>query len=222
MQCTRLPVGCPWFCLTSSSVAKTSEHQVPGLQPPWWLKVLGHSCPSLETSLVSGVMPGGFPEASWQHSALYQHPGVTHCLDWGRTACPVLLSLVDAQGMALVFSSSHSWLEPRGSHMAPHLLFGQNSPAQGHPQQAASGTLEGKSSQIIFSLGFQICLTLDYAFWDCLILIAGFSGGSDGKVSACNVGDPGSIPGSGRSPGEISGYPLPYPCLENPMDGGAW
>ena len=103
-----------------------------------------------------------------------------------------------------------------------HLLFGQNSPAQGHPQQAASGTLEGKSSQIIFSLGFQICLTLDYAFWDCLILIAGFSGGSDGKVSACNVGDPGSIPGSGRSPGEGNDNPLQYSCLENPMDGGAW
>lgn len=105
--------------MTSSSVAKTSEHQVPRIQPPWWLKVLGHSCPSLKTSFVSGVLPGGFPEASWQHSALYQHPGVTHCLDWGRTACPVLLSLVDAQGMALVFSSSHSWLEPQGSHMAP-------------------------------------------------------------------------------------------------------
>ena len=46
--------------------------------------------------------------------------------------------------------------------------------------------------------------------------------GSDGKESACNVGDPGSIPGSGRSPGEGSGNPLQYSCLENPMDGGAW
>ena len=42
------------------------------------------------------------------------------------------------------------------------------------------------------------------------------------KVSACNAGDLGSIPGSGRSPGEGSGNPLQYPCLENPMDGGAW
>ena len=47
-------------------------------------------------------------------------------------------------------------------------------------------------------------------------------GGSDGKASACNVGDPGSIPGSGRSAGEGSGTPLQYSCLENPMDGGAW
>ena len=47
-------------------------------------------------------------------------------------------------------------------------------------------------------------------------------GGSDGKVSACNAGDPGLILGSGRSPGEGNGNPLQYPCLENPMDGGAW
>ena len=50
----------------------------------------------------------------------------------------------------------------------------------------------------------------------------GFPGGSDGKESACNAGDPGSIPGSGRSPGEVNGNPLQYPCLENPMDRGAW
>ena len=49
-----------------------------------------------------------------------------------------------------------------------------------------------------------------------------FPGGSDGKASACNVGDPGSIPGLGRSPGEGNGHPLQYSCLENPMDGGAW
>ena len=50
----------------------------------------------------------------------------------------------------------------------------------------------------------------------------GFSGGSDGKASACNVGDPGSIPVSGRSPGEGNDNPLLYSCLENSMDGGAW
>ena len=46
----------------------------------------------------------------------------------------------------------------------------------------------------------------------------GFPGGSNNKESACNVGDPGSIPGLGRSPGEGNGYPLQYSCLENPMD----
>ena len=48
-----------------------------------------------------------------------------------------------------------------------------------------------------------------------------FPGGSDGKVSAYNVGDPGSIPGSRRSPGEGNGNPLQYSCLEKPMDRGA-
>ena len=50
----------------------------------------------------------------------------------------------------------------------------------------------------------------------------GFPGGSDGKTSACSAEDPGSIPGSGRSPGEGNGNPLQYSCLENSMDGGAW
>jgi len=47
-------------------------------------------------------------------------------------------------------------------------------------------------------------------------------GSSDGKVSAYNVGDPGSIPGSGRSSGKGKGNPLQYSCLETPMDRGAW
>ena len=46
----------------------------------------------------------------------------------------------------------------------------------------------------------------------------GFPNGSDGKASACNAGDPGSIPGSGRYPGEGNGNPLQYSCLENPMN----
>ena len=51
----------------------------------------------------------------------------------------------------------------------------------------------------------------------------GFPHGSVSKEATCNAGDPGSIPGSGRSPGEGNGNPLQYSCLENPMDrGGAW
>ena len=49
-----------------------------------------------------------------------------------------------------------------------------------------------------------------------------FPGGSDGKGSACNAGDPGWIPGCGRSPGEENGNPLQYSYLENPTDTGAW
>ena len=55
-----------------------------------------------------------------------------------------------------------------------------------------------------------------------LTLSSNFLGGSDGKASAYNAGDPGSIPGSGRFPGEGNGNPLQYSCLENPMNGGAW
>ena len=51
-------------------------------------------------------------------------------------------------------------------------------------------------------------------------VLCDFPGGSDGEASACNEGDPGSIPGLGRPPGEGNGNPLQYSCLENPMDGG--
>ena len=50
-----------------------------------------------------------------------------------------------------------------------------------------------------------------------MLLVLDFPGGSDDKVSAYNKGDRGSIPGSGRSPGDGNGDPLQFPCLENPM-----
>ena len=50
----------------------------------------------------------------------------------------------------------------------------------------------------------------------------GFPHSSVGEESACNAGDPGSIPGLGRSPGEGNGNPLQHSCLENPMDRGVW
>ena len=52
--------------------------------------------------------------------------------------------------------------------------------------------------------------------------VMGFPGGLDGKESPCYVGDPGLIPGSGRSPGVGNSNPLQYPCLENSVDRGAW
>ena len=73
--------------------------------------------------------------------------------------------------------------------------------------------LNPKEQALRFIRTYSICL---YIYNIC------FPGGSDGKMSACNVGDLGSIPGSGRSPGEGNGNPLQYPCLENPMDRGAW
>ena len=53
-------------------------------------------------------------------------------------------------------------------------------------------------------------------------IILGFLGGSDGKESACNVGNLGSIPGLGRFPGGGHGNPFQYPCQDNPKDIGAW
>ena len=64
-----------------------------------------------------------------------------------------------------------------------------------------------KSSSFLFAITFR--------FID-------FPGGSDCKASVYNAGDPGSVPGLGRSPGEGHGNPLQYYCLENPMDRGAW
>ena len=59
-------------------------------------------------------------------------------------------------------------------------------------------------------------------FWVALLTLTGFPGGSNGKESACNVGDAGLIPGSGRFPGKGNVYPLQYSCLENSMDRAAW
>ena len=63
--------------------------------------------------------------------------------------------------------------------------------------------------------------SLYFFFSFALNLRLGFPRGSDGKASAHSVGDPGSIPGSGRPPGEGNGNPFQHSCLENPMDGGA-
>ena len=63
---------------------------------------------------------------------------------------------------------------------------------------------------------FIIIVKLHVNFWN-----LGFPAGSEVKASACNAGDPGSIPGSGRSPDEGNGNPLQYSGLGNPMDGGA-
>ena len=67
-----------------------------------------------------------------------------------------------------------------------------------------------------------ICLSVHGIIYPFTFLFVGFPGGSEVKASASNAGDLGSIPGSGRSPGEGNGNPLQHSCLENPMDGGAW
>ena len=69
--------------------------------------------------------------------------------------------------------------------------------------------------QLVFKMG-KLVFPL-YRVWN-----KGFPGSSEGKESACSVGDPGLIPELGRSPGEGNGNPLQYSCLENSMERGAW
>ena len=64
--------------------------------------------------------------------------------------------------------------------------------------------------------------TIMYQYWLLLVYLLGFPGGSDGKESACSVGDLGLIPGLTRSPGEGNGYSLQYSGLENSMDYSLW
>ena len=71
-----------------------------------------------------------------------------------------------------------------------------------------------------WSFSCSICPSSEYS--GLISFRTDFTGGSDGKESAWSVGDLGSTPGSGRSPGEGNGYPLWYSRLENPMDRGAW
>ena len=73
-----------------------------------------------------------------------------------------------------------------------------------------------------FYIWLNICHRVLQFVFLILIVVLSFPGGSEVKASASNVGDLGSIPGLGRSPGEGNGNPLQYSCLENPMDGEAW
>ena len=73
--------------------------------------------------------------------------------------------------------------------------------------------------QVLYHWATREALLSNYSYFLRVLFLVG---GSDGKVSAYNAGDPGSMPGSGRPPGEGNGNPLQYPYLENSMDGGAW
>ena len=79
-------------------------------------------------------------------------------------------------------------------------------------------SLQSQGLSRVFSNTLAICMHIPTLFWIYSHLGPPPSG-SDDKESAGNAGDPGLIPGSGRSPGEGNGYPLQYSCLENPMDG---
>ena len=76
---------------------------------------------------------------------------------------------------------------------------------------------------MIYNLNFPLLINEKYSqvVYDMYMFGVDFPGGSEGKASVYNPGDPDLIPGLGRSPGERNGNPLQYYCLENPMDRGA-
>ena len=78
------------------------------------------------------------------------------------------------------------------------------------------------TSQLSSTYSCLFCNLLLYLICNSPLYLLGFPGGSVGKESACNAGDPGSVPGSGRSPGVGNGTPLQYRCLENSMGREAW
>ena len=120
------------------------------------------------------------------------------------------------------------------------IVFPQSTPT--HPQKSyspnlTSGIIPSRNMGVFSVAPFPSPPTFHLSFSQHLLLFTTFFaliqtliascldfaiGGLVVKASACNAGDLGSIPGSGRSPGGGNGNPLQYSCLENPMDGGAW
>ena len=86
-----------------------------------------------------------------------------------------------------------------------------------HKQQHFDDTIPLSCTQVYMCVCVCVCVCV-YTATETLAIPCG----SEGKASACNAGDLGSIPGWRRSPGEGNGNPLQYSCLENPMDGEAW
>ena len=93
----------------------------------------------------------------------------------------------------------------------------------GHLMLTDKGTAWQRAPCTILTTNFasHVVITLSIFSW-CYFISMGFSGGFDGKESACNARDLGLIPGLGRSPGEGNSYPFQYPGLENSMDKGVW
>ena len=100
---------------------------------------------------------------------------------------------------------------------------GGSIPGQGTKIPHALGTGQKKKRREVYLFGnTNKVITELKTFRSVSYRIEGFPGGSEVKASASNAGDPGLIPGLGRSPGEGNGNPLQYSCLENPVDEGAW
>ena len=120
--------------------------------------------------------------------------------------CIVFLSLRKSQEILTFLISYSLYVENIGASHLNYIWLSKKN--LGH------NFIPWKLCRILTALFFSMPTTL--------IFLYTYICGSDSKASAYNVGDPGSIPGSGRSPGEGNGNPLHYSCLENPFDGEAW
>ena len=133
---------------------------------------------------------------------------------------PPLLALREAWLISLHLS----WVETFSSY-SPYAPYATSGWGWG---EASSLFCLSTLIPILFSFKLLVCLKLGHPVISSINplkfihLHTDFPGGSDSKASAYKVGDPGSIPGLGRSSGERNGNPLQYSCLENPMDWGAW
>ena len=138
-------------------------------------------------------------------------------------SCPILRDRMDC---SLPGSSAHGIFQAR---VLEWVAISFSGPKHLCLYKKTNKTLATEWSFVLFLLSYfkGIWSFANIDLWgkyliNSFILKCGFPGGSDSKTSICNAGDPGSIPGSGRSPGGVNGNPLQYSCLENPMDRGAW
>ena len=160
------------------------------------------------TSLVSTALGSRSFNTSttWEDHASFYSPVIENIIiptSWGCVIHRTGRWIYAAQRVTLVLSSAP---------VPKDWPTGHADEAQPLPPQTSHGPLHSSTSRSSFS----------EERWGISCLSSHHSGGSEVKESAWNVGDLGSIPGLGRSPGEGNGNPLQYSCLENPMEGGAW
>ena len=154
------------------------------------------------------------------------------------------MSQLSAFLLQVILASSFMglWFSRLGTGPAPFILYHfDSSQASIYQSKRLWDSVEwyGDQSKLFYhqTLAFYVmslflissCYLLVFATlgWLCpcltwVLFLSDFPGGADGKASVYSAGDPGSIPGLGRSPEEGNGTPLQYSCLENPTDGGAW
>ena len=172
---------------------------------PWWL--------SRRRGLDTWVGKISW-RSPWQPTPVFL-PGESHilkslvgCTSWGRKESNMTEQLSKhacrKTGLSVLTPDS-----PRNPHSGAHCPW-----------------LAGMATFLPLQMHCCVPLVPEWVLFCCLLrvpfILLGRPGGSVSEESHCSTGDPGSITGSGRSPGEGNGKPLRYPCLENPLDRGSW